>query len=115
MVPDQCLAARRIGKTELKPQHRSIQVDIEARLISLGSVKEAVPFQLVARSARHALLAGQRFDCPGELQLDRPDEFGRLVAHGHSVTLLRHHKAADPRRRRPSCRGEREGTVLLQS
>ena len=27
MVPDQCMAARRISKTELKPQHRSIQVD----------------------------------------------------------------------------------------
>jgi hypothetical protein len=27
MIPDQCMAARRIGQTELQPQHRSIQVD----------------------------------------------------------------------------------------
>jgi hypothetical protein len=46
---------------------------------------EAVPLQLVSRSARHAVWPWQLFDCLGEFESDGPCESGRNVAHGISV------------------------------
>src|SRR4051794_22681257 len=44
------------------------------------SVKEPVPLQFVAGSARHTVLAGQLFDGPGQLESDRPEQIGRQLA-----------------------------------
>lgn len=72
-----------------------------------SSVNEAVPLQLEACTAGHALLAGQLLDCLGKLECDRPRQIGRQVAHSPSVIQPRRgntpHRAAISRQDRLGC------------
>ena len=62
---------------------------------------EPIPLQFVAGSAGHAVLAGQPFDGPGQLQPNRPEQIGRQLAQRPSVALGK--RLAPPHAVSPAC------------
>jgi AcrR family transcriptional regulator len=105
MVPDQCMAARRIGKTELKPQHRSMLAAFATAYVEFAQERPELLALVFARKDREDALdlqaaSARAFAVPSAMIADAqadgtidgadPDRVAMAVLvtlHGLAVTV----------------------------